>query len=70
MAHSKGFLAAANFMDAVASVALPDFDGGGLWRWPFFVEEGLALAEAACFVVRQLRQSLQVQILVDSVALD
>ena len=44
---SKRFLAAANFLDAVASVALVDFGGGGLWRWLFLVEEGLALVELA-----------------------
>ena len=35
---SKGFLVAADFADAVASVAVVDFVGGGYgWCWPFLL---------------------------------
>ena len=70
VAHSKGFFVAANFVDAVASVVLVDFGGGGFWRWPLFVEGDLALAETSRFGVRQLRRFLRAQTLVDSDGLD
>ena len=69
MARSKGFLAAANFVDAVVPVAFADFGGRGLWRWPFLVEGGLSLAKAAGLGARQ-RRFLRAQILADSVTLD
>ena len=47
---SKGFLAAANFVDAVwwHQLGWKIFSSGGLGHWPLVVEADLGLAEAAC----------------------